>query len=93
MQSPEYSFTTGPLFYFALNRDIFLVPTSPSLMREILHGTTGNAGLYRKDPADAEALEPLLGSDGLLFAANERWARHRKVLNPEFHVGKLKVGE
>ncbi|KAL2476475.1 Cytochrome [Abeliophyllum distichum] len=57
--------------------------TDPELMKEILT----KPGLYQKPRPDPIG-ETIVG--GLLFLENEKWTKHRKIINPAFHLEKLK---
>ena len=59
--------------------------TEPELIREIL----ANNYLFQKVKAE-NPLAKLLAR-GLVDAETDQWAKHRKIINPAFHVEKLKV--
>lgn len=59
--------------------------TDPELVREVLSNKFG----HFEKPA-ASPLVKLL-ADGLANYEGEKWARHRRILNPAFHLEKLKV--
>ncbi|KAL2476474.1 Cytochrome [Abeliophyllum distichum] len=58
--------------------------TDPELMKEILT----KPGLFQKPHPD-----PIRGTivGGLLFRENEKWTKHAKIINPAFHLEKVKV--
>eukprot|EP01018_Ginkgo_biloba_P026356 Gb_22915 [translate_table: standard] len=57
----------------------------PELIREILSTKFGH---YEKPPPDP--LTKQLGGDGLATLEGEKWAKHRRIINPAFHVEQLK---
>ncbi|CAA3012081.1 cytochrome P450 CYP72A219-like [Olea europaea var. sylvestris] len=57
--------------------------TDPELMKEILT----KPGLFQKPHPDP-IRDTIVG--GLLFLENEKWTKHRKIINPAFHLEKLK---
>lgn len=57
----------------------------PTMIREAL----ANYNQFQK-PKRANPLAKLLAT-GLIEADGDRWAKHRKIINPAFHVEKLKV--
>lgn len=61
-----------------------LMVVDPQLMKEILM----NPDVFHKPRPDPIG-ETLVG--GLLFLDGEKWAKHRKIVNPAFHMDKLKV--
>lgn len=60
--------------------------TDPSMVREVL----ANNYQFQK-PRGGNPLIRTLGA-GLTDADGDRWSKHRKIVNPAFHVEKLKVG-
>ncbi|XP_057796024.1 cytochrome P450 CYP72A219-like [Salvia miltiorrhiza] len=56
--------------------------TDPELIREILR----NPGVYQKPLPEMGKI--LTG--GLVVLEGEKWAKHRKIVNPAFHLDKLK---
>lgn len=61
-----------------------LMIVDPLLMKEILM----NPDVFQKPRPDPIG-ETLAG--GLLFLEGQKWAKHRKIVNPAFHMEKLKV--
>ncbi|KAG6526250.1 hypothetical protein ZIOFF_016232 [Zingiber officinale] len=64
-----------------------LAVSDPELIREIL--------LARSDVFERYAPHPVarqLEGDGLVNLRDKKWAHHRKVLTPTFHMDNLKVG-
>ena len=59
--------------------------TDPNLIKEALNKTSNFQKLRGGNP-----LFKLLAS-GLVSAEGETWAKHRKIMNPAFHLEKLKV--
>ncbi|KAK9092528.1 hypothetical protein Syun_027439 [Stephania yunnanensis] len=57
----------------------------PELIKEILANKSGNISKINPNP-----LVKLL-ADGLVNHEGEKWARHRKIINPAFHLEKLKL--
>ncbi|KAK6132571.1 hypothetical protein DH2020_033673 [Rehmannia glutinosa] len=55
----------------------------PELIKEIL----AKPGVFQKQRPEPIG-ETITG--GLLFLEDEKWAKHRKIINPAFHVEKLK---
>ncbi|KAG8386497.1 hypothetical protein BUALT_Bualt03G0154700 [Buddleja alternifolia] len=60
-----------------------LLIADPQLMKEIL----SKPDLFHKPSPDPLG-EAVVG--GLLYLEDEKWAKHRKIVNPAFHVEKLK---
>lgn len=56
------------------------------MIREML---TTKFSLFRKDDP-SPPVKALLGK-GLVLISGEKWAEHRRVINPAFHVDRLKV--
>jgi hypothetical protein len=59
--------------------------TDPALVRDVLSNKFGHFG-----KPQFPALTKLL-SDGLTSHEGEKWVRHRRILNPAFHLEKLRV--
>ncbi|KAJ0432288.1 putative 11-oxo-beta-amyrin 30-oxidase [Helianthus annuus] len=59
--------------------------TEPQLIRQIL----ADYNKFQK-PKYGNPLASLLGK-GLVDANGDQWAKHRKIINPAFHVEKLKM--
>ncbi|KAM7497800.1 hypothetical protein LguiA_022214 [Lonicera macranthoides] len=56
----------------------------PELIKEVLH----KHDIFRKPYANPLVL---MLANGLSVHEGEKWAKHRKIINPAFHVDKLKV--
>ncbi|XP_077210597.1 cytochrome P450 734A1-like [Tasmannia lanceolata] len=63
-----------------------LTVTDPDLIREILGS---NSQFYEKN--ESPALIRQLEGDGLVSLKGEKWAHHRRVINPTFHMENLKL--
>ncbi|XP_058082239.1 cytochrome P450 709B1-like [Magnolia sinica] len=81
--------------WFSLHGDMFLYwfgtrprvcITEPELAKEVL---SNKSGFYTKAKA-RPSLAAILGK-GLVLVEGDDWVRHRKVVNPAFHMEKLKV--
>lgn len=59
--------------------------TDPDSIKEVLN----KYNQFRK-PRGGNPLGKLLAA-GLLDAEGDRWVKHRKIINPAFHLEKLKV--
>lgn len=62
-----------------------IVLTDPDLVKEVLT----KSYLYLK-PVQRNPLAKLL-AQGLASIEKDKWAKHRKIINPAFHLEKLKV--
>ena len=56
----------------------------PELIRDVLSMHT----VFRKPRVHALGKQP---ASGLFFLEGEKWAKHRKIINPAFRLEKLKV--
>ncbi|CAK9147147.1 unnamed protein product [Ilex paraguariensis] len=63
-----------------------LTVADPDLIREIF---TSKSEFYEK--YEAHPLIKQLEGDGLLSLKGEKWAHHRKIITPTFHVENLKL--
>ena len=63
-----------------------LTVSDPDLIREIF---TSKSEFYEKN--EAHPLIKQLEGDGLLSLKGEKWAHHRKIIAPTFHMENLKV--
>ncbi|XP_057870260.2 cytochrome P450 CYP72A616-like [Cryptomeria japonica] len=75
----------GQDFIFWFGPNVRLVVPHPEIIKEILSTKFGN---YPKPPTDPLARQ-LLGK-GLVDLKGEKWAQHRKIINPAFHMDRLK---
>lgn len=65
-----------------------LAVADPDLIREIF---TTKSEFYEKN--EAHPLIRQLEGDGLLSLKGEKWAHHRKIITPTFHMENLKVSK
>ncbi|KAL8508041.1 hypothetical protein ACS0TY_018556 [Phlomoides rotata] len=75
----------GEETFFWLGPKPSAIITDPELVKEVL--TKSN--LYLK-PVNTNPLVNLI-SQGLAGYEKEKWAKHRKIINPAFHIEKLKL--
>ncbi|CAN6467118.1 unnamed protein product [Victoria cruziana] len=75
----------GGLFLYWFGTDPRLCVTDADMIREML---TTKFSLFRKDDP-SPPVKALLGK-GLVLISGEKWAEHRRVINPAFHVDRLK---
>ncbi|KAM0000846.1 putative secologanin synthase [Helianthus debilis subsp. tardiflorus] len=80
----KYSVTSGRNFFTWIGPTPIVHVSEPSMVREVLAN-------YRKfqKARSGNPLRNLLAM-GLFFAEGDRWVKHRKIINPAFHVEKLK---
>ncbi|XP_059068674.1 cytochrome P450 734A1-like [Cryptomeria japonica] len=81
----QWSKSYGQDFIFWFGPNVRLVVPHPEIIKEILSTKFGN---YPKPPTDPLARQ-LLGK-GLVDLKGEKWAQHRKIINPAFHMDRLK---
>ncbi|KAJ7514220.1 hypothetical protein O6H91_23G033700 [Diphasiastrum complanatum] len=76
----------GEMFVYTFGSEVRLTITDPELMKEILSNKFGHFPKVSPSALDRD----LLG-DGLVLAQGEKWAHQRQIINPGFHVDKLKA--
>lgn len=76
----------GKDYIFWFGSHARLVVPHPELIKEILSTKFGN---YPKFPINPLARQ--LVGQGLVGLKGEKWAQHRKIINPAFHMDLLKV--
>ncbi|GLJ51762.1 hypothetical protein SUGI_1099980 [Cryptomeria japonica] len=81
----QWSKSYGQDFIYWFGPNAMLVVPHPELIKEILSTKFGN---YPKPPANPLGRQ-LLGK-GLAGLKGEKWAQHRKIINPAFHMDRLK---
>ncbi|XAR53281.1 hypothetical protein NMG60_11021777 [Bertholletia excelsa] len=76
----------GATFLVWFGPTVRLTVSDPDLIREIF---TSKSEFYEKN--EAHPLIKQLEGDGLLSLKGEKWARHRKIITPTFHMENLKL--
>ncbi|XVF49277.1 hypothetical protein PTKIN_Ptkin03bG0255700 [Pterospermum kingtungense] len=76
----------GATFIIWFGPTVRLTVSDPDLIREIF---TSKSDLYEKN--EAHPLIKQLEGDGLLSLKGEKWAHHRKIITPTFHMENLKL--
>ncbi|GKA40926.1 cytochrome P450 734A1-like protein [Tanacetum coccineum] len=76
----------GPTFLIWFGPMARLTVADPDLIREIF---CSKSELYEKN--EAHPLIKQLEGDGLLSLKGEKWALHRKIISPTFHMDNLKL--
>jgi PHYB activation tagged suppressor 1 len=76
----------GATFLVWFGPTVRLTVSDPDLIREIF---TSKSEFYEK--IEAHPLVKQLEGDGLLSLKGEKWAHHRKIIAPTFHMENLKV--
>lgn len=79
-------FGKGATFLVWFGPTVRVTISDPDLIREIF---TSKAEMYEKN--EAPALVRQLEGDGLLSLNGEKWAHHRAIISPTFHMENLKV--
>ncbi|KAG9153242.1 hypothetical protein Leryth_020836 [Lithospermum erythrorhizon] len=76
----------GATFLVWFGPTVRLTVADPDLIREIF---TSKSEFYEKN--EAHPLIKQLEGDGLLSLKGEKWAHHRKIITPTFHLENLKL--
>ncbi|GAV91013.1 p450 domain-containing protein [Cephalotus follicularis] len=76
----------GATFLVWFGPTVRLTVSDPDLIREIF---SSKSDLYEKN--EAHPLIKQLEGDGLLSLKGEKWAHHRKIITPTFHMENLKL--
>ncbi|XP_023739178.1 cytochrome P450 734A1 isoform X1 [Lactuca sativa] len=76
----------GPTFLIWFGPMVRLTVADPDLIREVF---CSKSELYEKN--EAHPLIKQLEGDGLLSLKGEKWALHRKIITPTFHMDNLKL--
>ncbi|KAL1289488.1 hypothetical protein HN51_057551 [Arachis hypogaea] len=76
----------GATFIVWFGPTVRLTVSDPDLIREIF---TSKSELYEKN--EAPPLVKQLEGDGLLSLKGEKWAHHRRIISPTFHMENLKL--
>lgn len=76
----------GATFLVWFGPKVRLTVADPDLIREIF---TSKSEFYEKN--EAHPLIRQLEGDGLLSLKGEKWAHHRKIITPTFHMENLRV--
>jgi hypothetical protein len=77
---------TGATFLVWFGPTVRLTIADPDLIRDIF---TSKSEFYEK--IEAHPLVKQLEGDGLLSLKGEKWAHHRKIITPTFHMENIKV--
>ncbi|KAI3801876.1 hypothetical protein L1987_29993 [Smallanthus sonchifolius] len=76
----------GPTFLVWFGSTVRLTVAEPDLIREVF---SSKSEFYEKN--EAHPLIKQLEGDGLLSLKGEKWALHRKIITPTFHMENLKL--
>ncbi|KAG6658543.1 cytochrome P450 734A1-like [Carya illinoinensis] len=76
----------GATFLVWFGPTVRLTISDPNLIKDIF---SSNSGLYEK--IEAHPLVKQLEGDGLLNLKGPKWAHHRKIITPTFHMENLKL--
>lgn len=82
----NFWFIAGATFLVWFGPTVRLTVADPDLIREVF---TSKSEFYEKN--EAHPLVKQLVGDGLLSLKGEKWAHHRKIITPTFHMENLKV--
>ncbi|XP_023758187.1 cytochrome P450 CYP72A219 isoform X1 [Lactuca sativa] len=77
--------THGKICFTWMGNKPLVHVSEPSMIPEIL----ANYNKFQKQKGPRHSLIKLLGK-GLFSTENDQWVKHRKIINPAFHVEKLK---
>lgn len=80
------AYIAGATFLVWFGPTVRLAVSDPDLIREVF---TSKSEFYEKN--EANPLVKQLEGDGLLSLKGEKWAHHRKIITPTFHMENLKV--
>eukprot|EP00250_Pteridium_aquilinum_P005042 c15200_g1_i1 orf=51-746(+) len=81
----QWSQRYGELFAYRFGTQARFILTEPDQAKEILSNKFGH---YKKPTGRPDTQD--LGGNGLVFLEGEKWARHRRIMNPAFYLEKLK---
>nr|ATG29999.1 CYP866A17 [Taxus chinensis] len=81
----QWSKAYGQDFIFWFGPQARLFVPHPELIKEILSTKFGNYTKIRSNPLASQLI-----SQGLVGLTGEKWAQHRRIINPAFHMDLLK---
>ncbi|MCO5599534.1 hypothetical protein L7F22_053640 [Adiantum nelumboides] len=82
----SWSAQYGKVYSYGFGNWIRLVLGDPELCKEVLYNKLGH---YPKGELLRPEMKDLL-ADGLVVLEGEKWAQHRRIVNPAFYMEKLK---